>query len=274
MNPIISIICNEKVVFVINKLSTNLYSYSMIIEEDYKFLQQDCLLPLKASEDKLKPLIKGIFFNEYNDPCLVPGNDETLIILSNWRESTNSKWIPILNCNEAITENGSELKKHWKVWPLGLFGDKLNCLLIKNQDNYPGFPLPMPIELLIKLPINCVQEVEEGAEEEDMEECFIKSVTMGKLINDSLMDSSLQEFNDEMADKLTYYTNLFDKSLLKLFASSCKSGNLSKSFSIAKMMKNDKALIAAGKICQRFEFNNLATKIGKLRDSLMEIEDI
>ncbi|EGV63870.1 hypothetical protein CANTEDRAFT_130247 [Yamadazyma tenuis ATCC 10573] len=274
VNPIVSVIASSiNSIFLVSRLSVNLYSFSIINCYDYKFIQQDAILPLKS--DWKSPLIKGIFFNEYNDPCLVPGNDDTLMILSSWREPSNSKWIPILNCAQEVTDNNNASKKNWKCWPLGLFGDKLNCILSKNNDQYPGFPLAMPIELSIKMPINHIDTSQsEQQEDEDYEENYVKAKAMGIITNDSLTDQDYQEFNDEISDKLAYYSNLFDKSLLKLFADTCKQGNLPKSYSIAKLMKNDKALIAASKICQRFEFNNLAVKIGKLRDSLVDFDDV
>lgn len=267
MNPIVTLISSSNnLIFVITQLSFNLYAFSMIdVNEDYKFLQLDCILPLKQTAKK--PLIKGIFFNEYDDPCLVPGIDETLIILSGWRDTSNCKWVPILNCDQVITDNGHASKKNWKCWPLGLFNDKLNCLILKNNDQYPSFPLPMPVELELQMPINCVEE-----DKEDHEESFIKALTMGKITNDTLVDSDYQEHSDEITEKLNFYTNLFDRSLLQLFAATCQDSNLSKAFSIAKLMKNDKALIAASKICERFEYINLATKIGRLRDSLASDE--
>lgn len=260
VNPIISIISNNTSIFIITQLTINLYAFSIFNLSEDKFIQQDCILPLKQLTTK--PLIKGIFFNEFNDPCLVPGSDDTLMILSGWREPMNCKWIPILNC-----------KTKWKCWPLGLFNDKLNCLLLKNNDEYPGFPLSLPIELDLKLPINH-QDKKQKEEEEDFEEIFVQASTMGKIANDSLVDTDFQQFNDEISEKLSFYTNQFDKSLLQLFVKTCQQSNLNKAFSIAKLMNNDKALIAATKICQRFEFNSLATKIGKLRDQLVDVDDI
>lgn len=279
LNPIVTLISSStNLIFVVTQLSINLYSFSMInVNEDYRFMQQDCILPLKQAPKK--PLIKGIFFSEYDDPCLVPGIDDTLIILSGWRETSNCKWIPILNCNQVITDNGHPSKKNWKCWPLGLFNDKLNSLILKNNDQYPSFPLPMPVELSIKMPINCIgkdAEYNKGDnnvdDEEDHEENFVKALTMGKITNDALTDTDYQEFSDEITEKLNYYTNLFDRSLLQLFAATCQDSNLSKAFSIAKLMKNDKALIAASKICERFEYISLANKIGKLRDQLVDLD--
>ena len=45
--------------------------------------------------------------------------------------------------------------------------------------------------------------------------------------------------------------------------------------SVAKLMKTDKALMAASKISERMQFMNLATKIGELREKLLnEAEEV
>lgn len=283
--PVVTLMASSSsIIFMINQISPNVYTYSIIdVNQDYKFIQQDVLLPLKKCTKYPKlPLIKGIFFNEYNDPCLVPGIDDTVLILSTWRETNNAKWIPILNCKEVITENGnSESKKNWKCWPLGLYKDQLNCLILKTDNQYPGFPLPLPIELDIKLPVtngkSKENEVNGGTDasknEDDAEETFLRASTMGRIVNDSLNDGENEEFNDEILERLQNYSMIFDKSLLKLFASACQESRLNKALSIAKLIKNDKALMAASKISERLEFLNLASKISKLREDLVNLSE-
>ena len=161
--PIITLIASAtNNLFMINQVSYNVYSYLIIdINQDYKYIQHNSQMPIKEAA----PLIKGIFFNEFNDPCIVGGEDDTLLVLQSWRDSQNAKWIPILNCQLALTEYGSnDNKKNWKCWPLGLVNDKLNCLILKNNNQYPGFPLPLPIELDIELPIKLKHEEDEAEE--------------------------------------------------------------------------------------------------------------
>ncbi|KAI3404354.2 mcl1 [Candida oxycetoniae] len=259
-------------IFMVNQVSTDVYSYSIIdIAQDYKFIQQDCTLPLREGNNR--PLIKGLFFNDYNDPCLVGGADDTLLVLQSWRQPGNAKWIPILNCTNAITEYGSnDNKKNWSCWPLGLMNDSLNCLILKNCQ-FPGFPLPLPVEIDVEIPIKLKQE-EDGCEEE-----FLRAITMGKLLNDTLSnkvdeDADEDEMVDEdkMMEKLNQYAVMFDKSLLKLFAEACKEQKLNKAFSIAKLIKSDDALSAAAKISERMEYLALASKIAQLRERLVDIE--
>ncbi|CUM64660.1 uncharacterized protein PRCAT00002269001 [Priceomyces carsonii] len=291
--PVVTLISSQNnTIFSINQISSKVYCYSILdVNSDFKFIQQDVLLPLKQSPNPEIPLIKGVFFNEYNDPCIVPGIDDTLLILQSWREANNSKWIPLLNCNNTLTEHGTNKnKRHWKCWPLGLYREQLNCLILKNNSQYPDFPLPLPVELSIKLPVSIYQkpirekgndildEADDDAtlvnsNEDDPEEMVLRCLTMGKIVSDSLNDEFQEEESEEIMDRLQQYSIVLDKSLLKLFGDACKDYKLKRALSIAKLIKTDRGLSAASKISERMEFSNLANKVSKLREALIDIDN-
>lgn len=294
--PIVTLsISFTSVLFMINQVSPNLFTYSLIdLEDGYKYIQQNIFLPLKKSTNPSKPLLKGVFFNEHNDPCLVGGSDDTLLILESWRNTNNSRWLPILNCHDVLTENGTnESKKHWKCWPLGLYQDQLNCLILKNNQQYPGFPLPLPIELEIKIPSSVpkakssVDElfesdpsdkklIETKHSENEAEETFLRVSSMGRVVFESSQDEEIMEDDvarDEIQERLELYSNEFERSLIKLFISACQDSRLSRATSIAKLMRKDQTLLGAAKVADRMQFSNLALKINKLRESMMSFED-
>lgn len=282
LNPVISLISSAtNIVFTVHQSGTY-YTYCIIsVSEDYKFLQRDQALPVTASEG---PLLKGLFWNDDSDPCMVAGNDDMLVILDQWRESGNARWVPLLSCKQAVSDYGlTESKANWKCWPLGLLGEQFLCLILKTNDIYPGFPLPLPVQLDIKLPVKVIDGVADRLEtdaaeletklqqlkEEDPEEAFLRASTMGRLTAAALNDSEEQ---DEFMEVLKNYSLAFDKSLLKLFNVACQDSKLNKALSVARLLKNDKALLAATKIAERYSFTNLMTKINKLREDLLEFE--
>lgn len=291
LSPVVTLISSEiSTVFIVNQVMSLSFTYSILsVNDDYAFLQQDRVMPLRPPTGQA-PLLKGLFFNEHSDPCVVAGFDDSLTVLSQWREPGNARWIPILNCKDIVTDYGlNESKANWKTWPLGLLDDKFVCLVLKNSHEHPGFPLPLPIELEIKLPVKCyaylkASEDNQGddgdnenlsakiskTQEEDPEEQFLRSSTLGKLLSSSLADA---ENDEEHEEKLNNYSVVFDKSLLKLFASACQDSRLNKAFSVVRLIKNDKALLAASKIAERFEYLNLSSKISKLREDLIEFEN-
>ncbi|EGW30827.1 uncharacterized protein SPAPADRAFT_52025 [Spathaspora passalidarum NRRL Y-27907] len=293
--PVVSLISSSRAtLFMINQVA-NVFTYSIIELADFKYYQQNVMLPLKHS-DKL--LIKGVFFNEYDDPILVGGEDDTVLVLHQWRQEQNSKWIPLLNCHDAIVGHNRN-KKNWKCWPLGLIGEKLNCLILKGGDSeYPGFPLPLPVEIDIEMPIvvkerakekkksdlddlglgegddDDEEDEEETRVEEDAEEVFVRSTTFGKLLSETLNDENTEDTDrSDIMERLNECANLFDKSLLKLFGQACSQSQLNKAWSIVKMIKKDKAQYAAFRIAERMQFMNLANKIRELREMSLEEEE-
>ncbi|KAI5961511.1 mcl1 [Candida margitis] len=275
--PIVSLATSfSGIMLMVNQVTANVYSYSILdVYQDYKIIQQNFPIPLKEVASHKSQLIKGIFFNEYNDPCIVGGYDDTLLVLQSWRETGNAKWVPILNLHNAITEyQMNDNKLNWSCWPLGVINDSLNCLILKNG-GYPGFPLPLPVEIDIEIPIKLGPGAEpQQKEEDDCEEQFIRSLTMGKLLSDTLANYEEEQpgediDQDTIITKLNQYSTVFDKSLLKLFGEACKQSKLNKAYSIAKLIKTDKALLAASKISERMEFLTLASKIGQLREQLL-----
>lgn len=291
LSPVVTLISSEiSTVFIVNQVAALNYTYSILsVNDDYAFLQQDRMMPLRPPKGQV-PLLKGLFFNEHSDPCVVAGFDDSLTILSQWREPGNARWVPILNCKDIVTDYGlNESKANWKTWPLGLLDDKFVCLVLKNSHEYPGFPLPLPIELEIKLPVKCFEYLKNTEEndgddgvnesmsakiiktqEDDPEEQFLRSSTLGKLLSSAMADA---ENDEEHEEKLNNYSVVFDKSLLKLFANACQDSRLNKAFSVVRLIKNDKALLAASKIAERFEYLNLSSKISKLREDLIEFEN-
>ncbi|KAM9912306.1 hypothetical protein OXX69_002683, partial [Metschnikowia pulcherrima] len=106
--------------------------------------------------------------------------------------------------------------------------------------------------------------------EEDPEEEYLRVTTLGRLLASSLSDLGEEE---EHMETLKSYSLIFDKSLLKLFNSACQESRLNKAFSVAKLIKNDKALLAASKIAERHNFANLMAKITKLREDLLDMSE-
>jgi chromosome transmission fidelity protein 4 len=268
LTPVLSLISSGDIVFVVNEVSPVTHTYLVInVSEDYRFVQQDLVLPLTNVANVDAPLIKGIFFNENNDPCLVGGHDDTLMVLLNWRESNNGKWIPILNLRHSITEDGlNDSKRNWNAWPLGLYKDQVSLLILKSGNKYPRFPLPLPIEVPIKLPVRYLK----AQEEEDQAEMFLRALTMGRMVHEAMANHDEDAEDEDNAERLETYGMMFDRSLLKMFAQSCQEEQLSRAFSVARLIKSDKALFAATKIAERMEFITLATKIAKLREALLD----
>ncbi|ODQ80068.1 hypothetical protein BABINDRAFT_161704 [Babjeviella inositovora NRRL Y-12698] len=242
--------------------------YTIYDHFDTKFYQRGLSLPLTGELDR--DLLRGVFFSEEGDPCVV-GQDHVLLVLTKWREPQQAVWIPLLDTKQGMVEEvGGEVGK-LSSWPLGLFGSTFWCIGLRNNSTnikkvmYPSFPLPANMEISIKIP---VLEAKTDPEEE-----FIRAKAMGQLLNATISANTVEERQDELEEKLKEYSMVYDKSILQLFIVACQESQMAKAVSLLKLLRDDKALSAAAKIAERFGFLKLVTGITKMRENLMSLED-
>lgn len=261
ISPIIASATNSNYIFTISISNNNQLIYNLQ-DLDGNFIQRDLSLPIELDNvDNSSNLFRGIFFSSYGDPILM-GQDGTLLVLSRWRNALQARWIPILDSETSVKELGAVGKI--LVWPLGLHGDQLNCILVKGS-NYPTHPLPPPSELPVKLLLTS-----DPNEEDEHEEILLRSRVLGELLGETLSNEGEVFENDN--EKLAEYANLHDTSIIKLFASSCSNDNISKAWKLIKELKQDQALVACHKISERLGLVSLANRITKLREQKMEME--
>ncbi|ODV97616.1 hypothetical protein PACTADRAFT_47500 [Pachysolen tannophilus NRRL Y-2460] len=272
--PVIACVSNDKYIFTITyNINSNSFSYN-VQDLDGKFFQKDTTLPVvipSSFANRNYHLLKGLFFSQDGDPCLV-AQDNTLMVLSRWRDPLQSRWIPILDTEAGVKTIG--VGNDLKTWPLGLFKDKYNCIVIRGNMNdiYPSFPLPLPTEIDIKLPISLTKTIdgESGDENnnDDPEEKFMRSRMMGELLNDTILHTDFDD-QSEAEERLVGYGVLYDRSLLQMFAKTCGESNPMKALSLCQEMKEDNALVAAIKIAERMELMGLIDRINKIREQRM-----
>lgn len=262
-SPVFTIIANMNYIFLVTLANNNQLLYSLKDIDGGRYLQKDLALPLDLPA-KGEDLLTGIFFNSHGDPVII-GNDGVVLLLTRWRNPLQSTWVPILDSESKIKEIGG--KGELNIWPLGLHKDKLNCILVRGVKNYPNYPLPLPTELDIKLPITNGEDLTEFdvAEEE-----LVRFKTMGELLGECL--STDGEIFEDDQDSLNEYAISYDKSLLKLFSQACVEEKMSKAWKLVQDLKQDKALAAAAKIAERVGLIALLNRVNKLREQRMESE--
>ncbi|EJS41277.1 ctf4p [Saccharomyces arboricola H-6] len=240
--------------------------------------------------------IKSLFFSSYGDPCIF-GFDNTLLLLSRWRSFEESKWLPVLDSDMEIWKmSGGKETTDIHVWPLSLTYDTLNCILVKGKHIWPEFPLPLPSEMEIRMPVfvksRLLEEkkamsskknelrgdAKENEEEEDKEisvpitvaaeEEFLRSKVLSELLTDTLENDGEMYGNEN--EVLSALNSTYDKALLRLFASACSDQNVEKALSLAHELKQDRALNAAAKISERAELTSLVKRINDIREARYE----
>ncbi|GMM38836.1 chromatin-binding protein [Saccharomycopsis crataegensis] len=160
-------------------------------------------------------LLKGLFFNNYGDPCFVD-NSNYLFILSKWKKSSQGVVIPLLNLNEILLT-----KSHLNYVPISLVDEQFNvCIFTANKeishkeisDHIYPIPLPEPTEISIRIPISLnvdmkvVKEQQRARREEEQqqqdEENFIDDGDDDDENDDLLSDSDDEELEESLRQEL------------------------------------------------------------------------
>ncbi|QLL32055.1 hypothetical protein HG536_0C02240 [Torulaspora globosa] len=315
VSPVVALAAQDYKVFAVHYSPYHGISYSLfeLSPTASKYYQRECPLPMTlpqlnlTSEGdvdkqfiKFSPLgLKSLFFSAYGDPCLF-GSDNVLLLLSKWRSPSESRWLPVLDANMELWKmSGGKNNTQIHVWPLGLNYDTLNCILVKGKNIWPEFPLPLPSEMEMRIPIlvksRIVEEEEKrksksedtigegtsdgaggGQQNEEIaipptmaaEEELLRSKVLSDLLKDSIEnDGEVFGNENEILSSLNWS---YDKALLRLFAGACAEQNMEMATSLVKEIKQDKALIAATKIAERAELPVLVKKINETREARFE----
>lgn len=312
MSPVVALAAQEYKVFAVHYSPYHGISYSLFEQSPTisKYYQRESPLPIAMPHGhphvdgdfdknlaRFNPMgIKSLFFSAYGDPCIF-GNDNVLLILSKWRTTMESRWLPVLDTNTEVWKmSGGKSSSLVHVWPLGLTYDTLNCILVKGKNIWPEFPLPLPSEMEIRIPIlvkskileehkrikaNQEEQIDDASineEKENLEiivpvqmaaeEEFLRSRVLSSLLHDSLdNDGELYGNENEIILSLV---GAHDKSLLRLFAAACADQNTDMAISLAEELKQDRALLAAVKISERAELPSLIKRINEIRESRFE----
>lgn len=302
MSPIVALAAQDYKLFSIHFHSSHGITYSLLERSpsSAKYYQRESPLPLTLPQENpqlsdndsdflyFNPLgIKNFFFSAYGDPCIF-GIDNVLLVLSKWRSAAESRWLPVLDTNMEIWKTSGGKDSDVRAWPLGVIYDTLNCILVKGRNIWPEFPLPLPTELEMRIPIfvksklmeeqkDHINHGDELVEQEIVippqwaaEEEFLRSKVLSLLLGDTVAnDGEIYGNEGEILDSLV---GVHDKSLLRLFASACTEQNTEMALSLAQEVKQDRALNACLKIAERAELLNLSRKVSELREARIEQE--
>ncbi|CCF55963.1 hypothetical protein KAFR_0A05280 [Kazachstania africana CBS 2517] len=312
MSPIVALTAHEYKIFSVHFSQFHGVSYSLFEQTPSasKYYQRECSLPISLPSfslnideefdtnfEKFNPMgIRSLFFSIYGDPCIF-GADGVLLVLNKWRSSLQSRWVPVLDSSMEIWKMaGGKENNDVHVWPLGLSYDTLNCILVKGKHIWPEFPLPLPSEMEIRIPIlvkaQLLQEHKERLQKEEdafhdesdeeqkvekeivvpvnmaAEEELLRSKILSTLLTDTLENDGELYGNEQ--DILASLNGAYDKSLLRLFAVACSEQNAARALSLARELKQDKALTAAAKISERAEMMALMKKVNDIREARFE----
>ncbi|SCU94836.1 LAME_0F09516g1_1 [Lachancea meyersii CBS 8951] len=295
VSPVVALAAQDYKIFAVHFSPHHGITYTLFEQNPQtgsRYFQRESSLPIKLpvnyDEDEefsetfsaFSPLgIKSLFFSAYGDPCIF-GVDDVLLVLSRWRSAAQSRWVPLIDAKLELwkSSNGREAKD-LHVWPLGLTFNVLNHILVKGHHEWPEFPMPLPSEMEVRVPLIIKDEVQISRDDENeqemqipaqmaAEEEFVRSKFMSELLTDTLEHEGEVYGNETQV--LASLNAAYDKSLLRLFATACSEQDIGKALTLAQEIKQDKALNAAVKIAERAELMSLVKKVNDIREARYE----
>ena len=215
--------------------------------------------------------IKSVFFSAEGDPCIYDTMG-VLLILQHWRTPGQARWVPILDTKRM--RRLADGKKDETYWPVAVFDQIFQCIVLKGGEQHPYFPIPTFQEFPLEVPVSHLKPLPDKEADERPEAAALKLEE--SFVRNSLLHSLLQDQVDSTHATHTQRTELarreleVDKALLQLLNVECREGEERgmRALEIVGLMRdsNGKMMEAAGKVAARYERTVLQQKISELAE--------
>ncbi|KAF5326398.1 hypothetical protein D9611_000497 [Ephemerocybe angulata] len=225
--------------------SQNLY-YIVINFEDFSVRQRD-VLPVPKGQT-----LKWVGLTEEGLPAMYDSTGY-LSVLSKVRIPHHAAWVRISDTNLLERRQG----KDETYWPVGISDSIFMCLILKGNQEYPGFPRPLIQELSITFPFRNADE-----REEKLERNLLYTQTLLDGLDDDLTSEAVQTREQAL-----------DKELILLIQGACKNGNVPRAIELVKLLHNVPSYTAAGQVADFYKLWVLKEKVEALKELREEEED-
>lgn len=316
MSPVVAVTAYDYRVFLVHFSQYHGISFSLFeqINDKTVYFHRESSLPIPLPQNSMSmkdgrghlnfnsfnPMgIKSLFFSEYGDPCIF-GKDDVLLVLNKWRKPRESRWVPLLDARMGVWQiSGGKDTNDVHVWPLGLANNTFSCIFVKGKHIWPGFPLPLPVDMELRIPILVKKQLWENhlekkreRNERKQEEGIIDDVDDDKIedieipvelkaeeesvrakVLSDLLTETIENEGEMYGNEgriVAALNSTYDKAILRLLAAACSSQNAEKALSLVQELKQEVALNAAAKIAERAEMMTLMKRINDMREARFE----
>lgn len=215
--------------------------------------------------------LRSTFFSDNGDPVIYD-SDGVLLVLSHWRDPSQTQWTPLLDTRTLDRLAGGG--KEESYWPVAVAQDKFHCIILKGGEKYPYFPRPLFSEFDFKIPLGIAKppsttNAEISPSPDGLEENFVRHSVLLSLQEDSA--AAMTDLGAEEHLNITNCENNVDRALLQLLMLACKDDDQgAKALEICGLFRQRRTLDMAIKVAIKYGRGVLVDKIERLKGDAME----
>lgn len=241
---------DNEVLYVCHNQQNNTYTYTFEnLAADLVYQKSDTLDITPNTQ------VKALFFSEEGEPCVMDSNG-TLTTLLNSRKFGHAKWVPVLGSPSARSTNEEESvdEVQRKYWPIGVSENKLLCVVLRGQRQYPPIPLPITDEVKLAVP---------GIGENEGDYLVAKTLFQQAQSRLEFLGEQGVEVQDESKEELADQAIELDKMLLRQFQQACQAQRVNRALQLVQLIQGNESLQAAAQVAAAYEMMTLAERINE-----------
>lgn len=222
--------------------------YTLLNTDTNEVLQKD---KVQLSTDST---LNWIGFSETNQ-VVTYDSAGVLRVLNRQRRPFQASWVPVF---DSKLHAEKVQRPNEKYWPVGVLRDRLMCIVLRGNMDYPFFPRPPIKDVPLQLPL-----LEQTTEVGRLEEQVLRTHTT------ALHERDEAEATGEEHDYALAFADAdmqMDIALLKLINLAVKSDQLSRAIDLTYSLHSEESMEKAIKIANFHRYSGLAERMRSIKE--------
>ncbi|KAF7727677.1 hypothetical protein EC973_007232 [Apophysomyces ossiformis] len=192
-------------------------------------------------------------FSETTQPAIYDSKS-IMCVLHRQRRPGQAAWVPVFD-GEAIADAREKTERYW---PVGLLRDRIMCLILRGNNEYPFFPRPAVSDIELQMPT-----LENHTDSGKLEEQYLRTHIMTLHERDEAEATGTE---DEYFREFSKADMDMDKALLQLIQLACKADKVQRALDLASALHSSRSVDAAIKIASFHHITNLAERFTRIKE--------